>query len=136
MATLISDLKIGVSTPSPQTSLSPHFHYQMGTLISKSRRTNLRASSNASRTPCLPQELLDEIIGHLTDDFTSLRRCAIAATAFVPSCRRHFFRRIVFRPHNIPTRKATFPDPSTSPAAYTHEIRIHLAPGEPIRLAE
>ena len=108
----------------------------MGTLLSKSRRTNLKASSNASRTPRLPQELLDEIIGHLADDFTSLRRCAIAATAFVPSCRRHLFRRIVFRPHNIPTWKTTFPDPSTSPAAYTHEIRIHLAPDEPMRLAE
>jgi len=54
----------------------------------------------------------------------------------VPSCRRHLFRRVVFRSHNLPTWKSTFPDPSTAPAAYTHEIRIHLAPDTPTKLAE
>ena len=136
MATLISDLKIGVSTPSPQTSLSPHFYCQMGTLLSKSRRTNLKSSNNASRTPRLPQELLDEIIGHLADDSASLRLCLMAARAFVPSCRRHLFRRVVFRPHNLPTWKTTFPNPAISPAAYTREMRIHLAPDGPTQLAE
>jgi len=54
----------------------------------------------------------------------------------VPSCRRHLFRRVAFRSHNLPSWKNTFPDPSTSPAAYAHEMRIHLASDAPIQLAE
>jgi hypothetical protein len=55
----------------------------------------------------------------------------------VPSCRRHLFGRIVFRPHNLLTWRTTFPDPSVSPAAYTCEMRIHLASdATPTHLAE
>ena len=73
---------------------------------------------------------------HLVDDSASLRRCFMAARAFVPSCRRHLFSRIVFRSHNLPTWKITFPDPSTSPALYTREMRIHLATDASTQLAE
>ena len=73
---------------------------------------------------------------HLADDPTSLRSCSIAARAFVSSCRRHLFRRVEFWPHNLPAWKATFPDQSTSPAAYTREIRIHLASDAPTLLAD
>lgn len=104
----------------------------MGVVSSKSRR--FRPST--SETPRLPQELLDEIIDHLADDSTSLRLCAMAASTFVQSCRRHLFRRVVFRPHNLPTWKAIFPNPAISPAAYTREIRIHLAVDAPTQLAE
>lgn len=73
---------------------------------------------------------------HLAGDSSSLRRCSTAARTFVPSCRRHLFSRVVFRSHNLPTWKSTFPDPSTSPAIYTREMRIHLASDAPIQLAE
>ena len=108
----------------------------MGPASSKPRRFRPLPSSDASRTPGLPRELLDEIMDHLVDDYTSLRRCSTAASIFVPSCRRHLFRRVVFRPHNLPTWKSTFPNPSTTPAVYTREIRIHLAPGTPTELIE
>ncbi|KAF9646910.1 hypothetical protein BDM02DRAFT_2861371 [Thelephora ganbajun] len=109
----------------------------MGSISSKpSLRFRLQSSSDVSKTPRLPQELLDEIMDHLADDFISLRRCSTAARTFVPPCRRHLFRRVVFRPHNLPTWKTTFPDPSTSPAAYTHEMRIHFASDVPTQLAE
>ena len=52
------------------------------------------------------------------------------------SCRRHLFSRVVFRPHNLSTWKITFPDPPTSPAAYTHEMCIHLTTDTPTGLAE
>ena len=54
----------------------------------------------------------------------------------MPSCRRHLFSRVVFRPHNLPTWKITFPDPSTSPAVYAREMRIHLTTDAPTQLAE
>jgi len=108
----------------------------MGPASSKPRRFRPRPSPDVSRTPRLPQELLDEIMGHLADDYTSLRRCSTAARTFVPPCRRLLFCRVVFRPHNLLTWKTTFPDPSTSPAAYTREIRIHLMPDAPMKLAE
>lgn len=108
----------------------------MGSFSSKSPRFRLQPSIDTPRTPRLPQELLDEIMDHLADDPTSLRRCSIAARALVSSCRRHLFRRIEFWPHNLPTWKRTFPDPSTSPAAYTREIRIQLASDAPTQLAD
>ena len=108
----------------------------MGAASSKSRQLLHGPSSEVTNIPRLPQELFDEIIDHLADDPTSLRRCSIAVRSFVQSCRRHLFRRVVFRPHNLPAWKATFPHPSMCPAAYTHEMRIHLAPEAPIQLAE
>ena len=108
----------------------------MGSISSKSLRFRRQPFNNVSRTPRLPQELLDKIMDHLADDSISLRRCSTAARALVPSCRRHLFKLVVFRPHNLPTWKITFPDPSTSPAAYTREMRIHLASDTPTQLAE
>ena len=54
----------------------------------------------------------------------------------VASCRHHLTNQIVFRFYNAPTWEITFPDPSTSPAPYAREMRIHLATDAPTRLAE
>jgi len=108
----------------------------MGSALPKSRRLQPRLSPGPSKTPRLPQELLDEIMDHLAGDSISLRSCSTAARAFVPSCRCHLFSRVVFRPHNLPTWKIVFPNPSTSPATYTREMCIHLAPDAPIQFAE
>ena len=108
----------------------------MGAVSSASRLFQPVTSKDATNTPRLPQELLDEIVCHLADDTISLRLCSMAARPFVQSCRRLLFRRVIFRPHNLPTWKSTFPNPSISPAVYTREMRIHLASDEPIQLAE
>lgn len=108
----------------------------MGASSSKSRQPALRPSNYVANIPYLPPELFEEIVDHLADDPASLRRCAIAAKTFAPSCRRHLFRRVVFRPHNLPAWKATFPDPQTSPASYAREMRIHISSEAPIRLSE
>lgn len=108
----------------------------MGVVSSRSHRFRSTTSIDVINTPHLPQELLDQIIDHLADDYISLRLCSTAARAFVPSCRRHLFRQVVFRPHNLPTWKTTFPDPSISPAEYAREMRIHLGSGAPTQLAE
>jgi hypothetical protein len=109
---------------------------RMGAVSSNSRRFRPATSIDVTNTPRLPQELLDEIIDHLADDSTTLRFCSMAARSFVQSCRRHLFSRVVFRPHNIPTWKTTFPNPAMCPAPYTREMRIHLAAGAPTQLAE
>ena len=108
----------------------------MGAISSKSRRSRPTASTDVAKTPRLPQELLDEIIDHLAGDSLSLRLCSMAGRSFGQSCRRHLFSRVVFRPHNLPTWKATFPNPAISPAPYTREMRIHLASDAPTQLAE
>lgn len=108
----------------------------MGPASSKSFLFRFQPSNDIPKIPRLPQELLDEIMDHLADDSISLRRCSTAARTFVSSCRRHLFSRVVFRPHNLPTWKITFPDPSNSPAAYTREMRIHLASDAPPQLEE
>ena len=51
-------------------------------------------------------------------------------------CRRHLFRRVVFRSHNLSTWRATFPDPLASPASYTREMHIHFASDTPTQLME
>ena len=108
----------------------------MGSVSSTSLLSQPQPSADLTKTPRLPQELLDEIIDHLADDSVSLRRCSTAARVFVPSCRSHLFKRVLFRSNNLPTWKATFPDPSISPAAYTREMRIHLASDTPTQLVE
>ena len=123
----------------PHPSFPLQVYLKMGSASSKSHRFPPRpswSSSDPFRTPRLPQELLDEIMDHLAGDSISLRRCSTAARALVPSCRRHLFSRVVFRPHNLPSWKTTLPNPSTSPAIYTREMRIHLASDAPIQLAE
>ncbi|OBZ69190.1 hypothetical protein A0H81_10957 [Grifola frondosa] len=42
--------------------------------------------------PHLPQELIDETIGHLWDDFPSLLSCSLSCRAWLPSARTHIFR--------------------------------------------
>ena len=116
--------------------VSPQACGEMGSALSKYRRVRPRLLSDPPSTPRLPQELLDEIMDQLAADSISLRRCSTAARAFVPSCRRHLFSKVVFRSHNLPSWKTTFPDPSTSPAPYTREMHVHLAPDAPTPLAE
>lgn len=108
----------------------------MGASSSKPRQSCFEPSNTVANVPRLPPELLAEIVDHLADDPVSLRHCAIAARTFVPSCRRHLFRRIVFRAHNLPAWKTTFPNPSTSPAPYAREMRIHISSEAPMRLSE
>ncbi|CAA7261866.1 unnamed protein product [Cyclocybe aegerita] len=54
--------------------------------------------------PQLPPELTDSIIDFLANDAASLKACGLAGRIFLPSSRKHLFRRVVLRPS---TSKAT-----------------------------
>ncbi|KAK0499381.1 hypothetical protein EDD18DRAFT_1069479, partial [Armillaria luteobubalina] len=45
--------------------------------------------------PYLPQELIDEIIDRMQDDFRALRACSLAARAFLPSSRKHLYAHVI-----------------------------------------
>ncbi|CCM03808.1 uncharacterized protein FIBRA_05956 [Fibroporia radiculosa] len=42
----------------------------------------------------LPQELVDQVIDHLWDDFVSLAACSLTCHAWLPSSRTHLFRHV------------------------------------------
>lgn len=82
--------------------------------------------------PCpLPSEIHDLIIDFLHDDDAALKACCVVSKSWVPRARRHLYARIVFdaRPNsrlpNIHLWMEAFPDPSDSPARYTHSLVIH-----------
>ncbi|KAJ3517238.1 hypothetical protein NLJ89_g634 [Agrocybe chaxingu] len=48
--------------------------------------------------PQLPPELTDNIIDFLANDAASLKACGLTCRIFLPSSRKHLFRRVVLRP--------------------------------------
>ena len=69
-------------------------------------------------TPKVPQEIIDEILTHLTtdSDFVSLRSCALVSKSWVPSCQRHLFHTVPFTSRHMVRWLETFPVPEESPA--------------------
>jgi hypothetical protein len=51
--------------------------------------------------PRLPQELVEEIIDHLSNDYSSLKSFSLVCTDFVPRCRSHLFGTCTLGPKNI-----------------------------------
>lgn len=48
----------------------------------------------------LPQELVEEIIDHLADDFLALKACSLVSTAWVQRCRSYLFESCTLRTGN------------------------------------
>ena len=75
--------------------------------------------------PPLPPEILDYIVDSLCDDPEALRNSCLVAKSWVPRTRKHLFRNIKFTLRkNLESWKKTFPDPSNSPAYYTHVLSV------------
>ncbi|KAJ7705392.1 hypothetical protein B0H17DRAFT_1175269 [Mycena rosella] len=49
----------------------------------------------------LPQELVEEIIDHLWEDYSALKAFSLVSTSFVPRCRSHLFETCTLGPKNI-----------------------------------
>ena len=75
--------------------------------------------------PDLPPEILDSIVDLLSDKPETLRQCCLVSKSWIPRTRKHLFAVVVFRAERyLNAWKKTFPNPSNSPANYTHVLKI------------
>jgi hypothetical protein len=76
--------------------------------------------------PYLPPELLDSIVDLLCDERETLERCCLVSKSWVPRTRTHLFADIKFESleASLKAWKRIFPDPSNSPAYYTHSLFV------------
>ena len=105
----------------------------MGSKTSKAKRPSSARHSNSAETgtiiiPRVPQEIIDEILHHLTTDsrFRTLRSCALVSKSWVPSCRRRLFHTILFTSKDMVRWVETFPVPEESPAHHVRDLRLSI----------
>ena len=80
--------------------------------------------SNPHR-PHFPPETFDYIVDFLCDEPKALRNCCLAAKSWVPRTRKHLFADVRFlSASKLKQWKATFPDPSSSPAYHTRTLLV------------
>ena len=74
----------------------------------------------------LPSELLDLIVDHLHDEPNALKACCVVDKSWIPRARKHLFSHVGFHApkFRIESWRKTFPDPSNSPAHYTHSLSV------------
>ena len=74
----------------------------------------------------LPPEILDLIVDHLRDERITLEACCLVSKSWISRTRKHLFAHVRFYTQNshVELWKETFPDPSNSPAYYTHSLSI------------
>ena len=68
------------------------------TVIPTRTETIIPVKTKTVVLPRIPQEIIDEILDHLAadSDLRSLRSCVLVSRSWVPSCRQHLFRAILF----------------------------------------
>ena len=85
--------------------------------------------STLMSNPDLPPEIIDWIVDFLHDKPDTLKTCCLASKSWVPRTRKHLFASIEFdSAKTVESWKETFPDPSNSPAYYTHTLCFRRAP--------
>jgi hypothetical protein len=74
----------------------------------------------------LPPEILDLIAGHLRDEPMALKACCVVSKSWIYRTRKHLFASVEFDATkcHVELWKKAFPDPSNSPARYTHNLYI------------
>ena len=115
---------------------------QMDSQPSKTSKTSKakRPTSGKTKTvivPIIPQDVIDEILGHLAadSDFISLQSCALVSKSWVPACRRHLFHTIHFSSKDRARWLETFPVPEESPARYVRHLHITVKRSDsPLRM--
>ena len=95
---------------------------------SKSSKAQHLTSTKPGVTIKLPQEIIDEILDHLTadSDLRFLRSCALVSKSWVESCRRHLFYTILFTSKDMAKWLKAFPVPQQSPARHVRDLRFSL----------
>ena len=100
---------------------------------SKASTTSPPTSVKVNIIPRVPQEIIDEILGHITTSsyyyyaaVTSLRSCSLVSKSWVPTCQRHLFRTISFTSWNIGKWLKAFPVPEESPARHVRDLSVQI----------
>ena len=82
----------------------------------------------AMSEPRLPQEIIDYIVDLLRNERGTLSQCCLVSKSWIPRTRKHLFGEINFTSPTDPEEwMRMFPDPSNSPARYSHCLRIRCA---------
>ena len=80
-----------------------------------------------TKTPRIPQEIIDKILDHLStiDPLLEyLPLCALVSKSWVSSCRRHLFRTATFTPEDMAKWLKMFPVPEEGPAHHVRDLRF------------
>ena len=85
------------------------------------------SEAKAAVIPRIPQDIINEILGHLSaidSDLSTLKSCALVSKPWVPSCRRHLFHTTLFTSNGMAKWLETFPVPEESPAHHVRDLRF------------
>jgi len=116
-------------TKPPIISPSPR-----STPFMESRVSTARCSTKTRTaiTPPIPQEIIDEILGHLATDpaysaVPSLRSCSLVSKSWISPCRRHLFYTATFYASNdLDGWLKAFPVPEGSPAHHVRDLCVWI----------
>ena len=117
----------------PELALSSHRAESSQTLFIASEAAQADESAILAG-PRVPQEIVDEVIGHLATDSSgirTLRSCSLVSKSWISSCQRHLFHTIRFSPLYAGRWLRTFPEPQESPARHIRELRFSMPRGIP-----
>ena len=97
----------------------------MGSGCSKTRRP-ASVETKTITFPGIPQEIIDEILGHLAADsaVVSLRSCSLVSKSWVQPCQRHLFHTVIFASNYVDRWLKMFPELEESPARRVRDLRI------------
>ena len=99
---------------------------EVGEAIQVRTRVHTLASTTMS-DHCIPPEIWDHIVDFLHDHPETLMQCCLVSRSWVSRTRKHLFAIVKFSSRaDFEEWKKTFPDPSNSPAHYTHALSIGL----------
>jgi len=96
------------------------------------QKASTTSHPTAEKTGQVPQEIVDEILGHIAAGsyayaaVISLRSCSLVSKSWVPTCQQHLFHTITFTLWNIDKWLEAFPVPEESPAHYVKELSVQI----------
>jgi len=100
------------------TSAKPHSRVEHPTPV----------KTQAVVVPRLPQEIIDEVLGHLTPDSDrlALQSCALVSKSWAPSCQRLLFHTVIFVTLSMEKWLERFPLPEKSPAHLVKNLYVWI----------
>jgi len=91
-------------------------------------------TTDSKTIPGIPQDVIDEILDHLSTDSDpgSLRACALVSKSWVQSSQRHLFRAVGFNSRDVDGWFKAFPVPEESPAHHVRDLRVWIGGGNSV----